>query len=563
MRFLKHILFIALLAIPAVAASAQTLHPQKTADGKWGLANADGIFILKAKYTDMEEARDGYFLVAEGGKEKDGILEGEKWGVVDAAGKQVLPAEYDEIGQFFNGLYKLSKKDKVGFADAQWKIVVPVKYSYSGLPSKQGLVWVNDGGKPLKDKPSQINGGKFGVFNTAGKEILPVKYSSLGYFTQTRGKYNQHKILNAKTDFERLTMEAGGQLTLQPKTIETTIDGLIPECMGLAFSTKAALLENGAAKTDGTILVGAGLYKRCAYPSDGIAVVTTKKAGVAFHDVKSGSMKTVDGTRSAFSFQNGKAVCVDARNQWTFVDTSMKKIGEAYSWISPLVEGYYIVKTKEGKMDLLKGDDLSPVVQGKDMIYPPAEGYMVYKEDGLCGLLDTDGKVAMEPTHPNICSFRHGAAIFGTSYAWGVLDTSLNVRIPAKYYTVYFPVEDNFNFLWVGTDSKYCAPLRWSDGSDPFGQRFTDFRYFVTEGGIEYAIVGNNGKYGALRADGHYAVPMIMNSKNQAQSAMVYALKANISNWEDIHTLRFNIYNDDKRNSYKLADKISENHWDY
>ena len=371
-----------ILVATAHNASSQEAIPCKDEKGKWGLVDSNGNYITKAKYSDIIESKNGSFLVAIGGKIKDGLLEDEKWGVIDASGNQLLKAEYDEIGDFINGLARLTKDNKQGFVNEQWEIVIPTDYNFTGLPNKQGFVWVNSGGKPDKAKYNYLQGGKFGIFDKTGKIIVPVKYASIGLYTELKARYGDLELYSTSTPLERLMLECGSHSLFMPIAIEQRQDYMLPDVMGFAFSSKAGLRRNGVIDLNGNIIINNDCYEKCTYPVDGISIVTAKNTSspnvVYYIDTK----KAKPGFRIKnflSSFKNGFAIGMDSSKKWRFYNKSLDPVGEPYDWISPYISNFYITKRGES-MTLLKASDLSAVVENKEMIFPPSNGYLTFKD---------------------------------------------------------------------------------------------------------------------------------------------------------------------------------------
>lgn len=81
--------FVAIVAISAAAAMAQTVALKQDTNGKWGIAYTDGRgnwgkWAVKAEYTVIEPFEEGYYLA-----QKDG-----KWGILRQNGKKVLDCKY-------------------------------------------------------------------------------------------------------------------------------------------------------------------------------------------------------------------------------------------------------------------------------------------------------------------------------------------------------------------------------------------------------------------------------------------------------------------------------------
>ncbi len=154
---------------------------------KWGYIDASGKEVIAVRYSYMEDWRNGICRVAVGGKNEDGELVNAKWGYIDNTGKEVLPIVYDEIGQFSQNIAYIRKGKDYGYINLQAQVIVPCEFAAVGSPNKKGLFWVNKGGNfknwESKDLSFRQNwGGKYGLYNVHGEELIPCEYKSLGIF---------------------------------------------------------------------------------------------------------------------------------------------------------------------------------------------------------------------------------------------------------------------------------------------------------------------------------------------------------------------------------------------
>jgi len=557
------ILMILMVIIPFVAQAVSSVTPQKDDKGKWGLIDATGSYVVNPIYSDIESLGDEQFMVAVGGKENDGILEGEKWGVIDASGKILLKAQYNEIGEFTNGLATVMLNDKTGFVNTEWKIVIPPKYDFVGTPNEQGFVWVNAGGKPDKANPSRISRGKYGIFDVKGNPVVPVQYASIGYITEEKSSYSQSDIYKAKSELERAMLESGSHQALWAKQLKGGNGFKIPVSIGFAFSKGSNLAQNGIIGLDGAILVKNGVYQRCAMPSDGLALVITKNNKVGFHEVSTGKLLTNNNIQSAFSFQDNCAVGIDAKNKWHFLDKSFTVRGEAYDWISPRFDKYYIVKDG-AEMMLLNASDFSVKVKGKALIYPPSHGLMAFKDahTNKWGFLNNNGEIALPPKYEYAFSFRHGVGYVKGTEGWGIINSEFKELIAPRWKTYNFPSSDNFTKVWVKDNSDKAHCISITSGLPVFSATFDDGWNFITINNREYAAVKIGNKHGYINDCGNLVIPADF-SYDEARLALDYKLSHNITEWKTIHSYRFALTVNKKINSYNLKETVPSSLWDY
>ncbi len=139
-----------------------------------GLYSNDGIKLLSTKFKDYHcKFSDGLIAVSNG----------VKWGFADASENLKIQLEYDEVGDFSDGLAKVSVKadrgSKCGYIDKTGKQVIPIKYvgdncgDFSG-----GKAIVSDGTAIASDEyRSEYN--KLGVIDKNNRVIIPFKYAAI------------------------------------------------------------------------------------------------------------------------------------------------------------------------------------------------------------------------------------------------------------------------------------------------------------------------------------------------------------------------------------------------
>jgi len=108
------------------------------------------------------------------------------WGVIDLDGNTLIPYEYDFIGYTHISVKSkevvlIQKNNKLGTVNIKNKITVPIKYDAISI-------WVEAG----PEAHYVMNAGKMGLIEYNGKEILPIIYDSLYYYTNhvVKGKLN-------------------------------------------------------------------------------------------------------------------------------------------------------------------------------------------------------------------------------------------------------------------------------------------------------------------------------------------------------------------------------------
>lgn len=222
-------------------------------DGKYGIIDLSGNFIVKAQWDDIWTISDGYYPVKkdslwgfmnrngqvtvfpkyyEVGFFSEGFVEvsnfNGNWGIINVNGDTLIPLNYDHIfGGFNNGLSDVYLDEKCGYINKKNEIVIPFIYDscYPFLSevaqvsifdantweiteyiiNKEGIV-IPDNGQfsdeqlwsPKKPYPYSIeNKTGRGRTNAVGDTIIPPIYLATGNFYQNRAIVN----LNGKWGF--------------------------------------------------------------------------------------------------------------------------------------------------------------------------------------------------------------------------------------------------------------------------------------------------------------------------------------------------------------------------
>lgn len=102
---------------------------------------------------------------------------GEKWGAVDKNGKEIIPLEYQMVGEFEYGLAVIEKDNKRGFVDANGKTYFSDQYdvlSIEGAKKSERMLIAKT------NKDGKIE--KVGYADLNGKIVIPIKYDDANPF---------------------------------------------------------------------------------------------------------------------------------------------------------------------------------------------------------------------------------------------------------------------------------------------------------------------------------------------------------------------------------------------
>lgn len=102
-----------------------------------------------------------------------------KWGVIDNKGTWVIEAKYEDLGTFSQGLLPAKIKGKWGAINTSGKWVVKPDYSFVHTYNKGYAVVF----KGMLNDNNLEGAGLYGMVDMEGKEAIPVKYEFLGEFS--------------------------------------------------------------------------------------------------------------------------------------------------------------------------------------------------------------------------------------------------------------------------------------------------------------------------------------------------------------------------------------------
>lgn len=547
---------------------------------KWGVINDLGKEVYPLKYDAIDIFAPGVYRLAAGGKFKDGVVMDEKYGFGDPSGKILLKPEYEEIGQFHSGVAYVKKGDKYGFIDRNIEFVIPCKYSAVGSFNDKGYVWVNEGGKFDKKSPSQVLGGKFGVYNLHGKAIVPVKYKSFGWCAP--GNITPKKEALDKMDWalKNTNIESGSHhfmsfTRVSPKKF-SKID---EEAAGFWVSNTNGTEKNGLIDLNGDVLVQPGKYVCAWYPTDGIALVKTKQGfcPINYLNLSTGKLLLPENIHDGWAFKDGYAVVIRPdspvkkgakavkRYLHTVIDKDGRTVSNEYNKIFAGKDGVHVV-LGNGGYGLIDRNGTEILAAENNILLPPSEGLLlrrVSKGDKL-GFVDTKGKWVIEPKFNSAASFKYGWAAVKGDEGWGYIAPDASVKVPLKWNNTKVLSKENPAIIFVQTTESedsfqpYHVAEQRLIGTETYGysRNFdSDFE--------NVALVGKDTKHiGVIAMDGSTIIPFEFNYDVAAKAYTRY-LQRNGKPWTATDTHRIKLENNDKRNKGRLHQKIDAELWDF
>lgn len=545
----------------------------------WGIINTDGKEIVPVKYNLIEKYAPSIYRVAAGGKIKDGVLLDEKYGFINSTGEILLKPEYEEIGQFKNGVAYIKKGDLYGYINDKIELIVPCRFKAVGSFNADGYVWVCDGGKNDKDKPSKIIGGKIGIYDKKGNVIIPAKYTSAGIFHPLEQRHRDEE-LKKLTSVERTIVTESGSHRLytkkfvRPQKFTELLDGAV----GFWMSGDADSHKNGVVDLTGKVIIPENKYYHAWYPTDGLALVVLKKGFCQYNyiDINTGKFLLKENLYDAWAFENGYAIAkrpdtpvskgAKAANRYYsfIIDTQGNTVSGMYDNIYPANANVHIVKNNN-QYGLIGTDGHKILDADNYALYPPSENMILRQqnEKDNVGYITPDGKWAIKPQYTAAYSFKHGWAPVKSNNGWGYIDSDAKVRVPLKWYSIRFISSPNPDIVFVDPDK--------DGGSQPYdvktGKLLGTSRYqFIRNFGLDYkdaAIVGQDDKNtGIIDKEGNTIIPPLFPIAVTRQSYNKFISNGKQA-WTETDTYRTRLHNDPSRNKGRLNQKLDASVWDY
>lgn len=174
-----------------------------TSGEKIGFVNREGVVVVKPEYTmyygEFYNEQDlvkvaidyTYGFIRSGGKVATYLKL--LYGLINVKGEMVLNAEYSEIVPSIGGglLFTVQKNGQYGVLDASGMEIVPFgRYGYiDGFDKGLARVKVGTTTNGVMD-----NGGRWGIIDNTGKEVLPAQYDAIwNFYGKSRGTISVEK----------------------------------------------------------------------------------------------------------------------------------------------------------------------------------------------------------------------------------------------------------------------------------------------------------------------------------------------------------------------------------
>ena len=437
---------------------------------KYGLIDLSGNILTEAIYEKIESLKNkpGSILV-----KKDGL-----YGVLNSKGEIIIPEKYDsiksdeycsEIDGYAKTGYIISQKTKTGvifgYVDYTGKILVKPKYeSISRALEYQDedifLVVMENGKKGvIKNKKSIIKNnyqeinyydtsnifimeknGKYGFFNSEGKEILETKYTSYSI----AGNY-----IFVKKDETSQLFDVHGNL-VNSNNYKSIIETENP----------AYFIAEDEAGYDSIISKDIQIddkYTNISYAFDNFFIFTNEAGKSGVLNVYTGieiepeyDSILLTGTVNALEAKKGTTVDIYSRNIekiLTMEDGIVENIGKDYLVVHSKKEMQYLNKDGE--------------IISNTEVYPDLKLYSIQK-DGKWGFADSEGKIVLECTYDIVTELNeYGFAGIYKDGKWGVVSESGKVLIEPEYkLETYYSPKFIGKYKLETLDNLHCVEVK-------------------------------------------------------------------------------------------------------
>lgn len=582
--------------------------------GKWGYIDPNGKEVIKLIYTRMYNWENGCCKVAVGGEDKDGVLKGVKFGFISSDGTYLLKPKYSDIRDFVDGLALVQDGAKNGFIDKQFKEVIPCQFTGIGFPNKQGFIWVNKGGKMVKD--GYLAGGSFGIYNKNGDVVVPAKYKYIGqYLTAIGSKYEMIPwVLYPKMKpYEKLE-DTPYKYFVADNSMRTSKDVVYP------VTAKPMLFDEF-----GKVIYKGNKYNSIACPQEGMISVftdpTKDEVGMNYIDMSTGNTiyktdvlytkkdnpdfkkdsishflyaqyadtlgkRTVTNLypysmnrccamfRNSFfpqSFCNGVAkIILKGKNY--LINKSGGMVGEYYDKIDPFYNKNVAVVKKDDKYGLIdnKGSLVTPMKYSFLRIERPIpemglEGSSFIEArdavTGNYGYINEKGETVIPFDYMNGSCFIYGWAKVQGPNGWGYINEHNKSIIQCRWKNIQELDAPNSKYIWAMNYGDKWTCVDVATDKPRFEQTFNTV-YNYTDKDVAF-VVNPEKKIGAIDENGNFLIPAIISDDATMMKAYAKLLKNDKKPWNEFDTFKFSLQNSGKCNSYKLSDKIDEDMWDY
>lgn len=346
-------------------------------NGKWGMVNHKGDILLPCRYDGVQ------FLENTDNKVVRVYIKEPKYGLIDTLGQLTVNAVYDEIGSFSEGRLAVKRNGLWGFVDRDGLEVIPCRFrevqnfSEGLAAAKLGAGW--------------------GFIDKQGHVDIDFRFKRAGNFKNGRAW--------AATDEGVGYLNTKGELVIPPR-----FDKAFDFQWGIARVAKDNLL--GLIDSSGNFIQRPRYSDIQDFNQHGLAVVRYGNNNVRYGLIgRNGEMASSLNFREILPFSQGLAA-VKHKEGYGYIDTTARMvIPDIYSKASIFSEGLAAVQ-KDGSWGYInrRGEVAIPFEYSKCLDFNGGRA-VVYKGIRKAGLIDTTGRLLIEPSVDRLLNFQEGRGL--------------------------------------------------------------------------------------------------------------------------------------------------------
>ncbi|MGE5362714.1 MAG: WG repeat-containing protein [Bacteroidota bacterium] len=451
-------------------------------------------------------------------------------------------AEYDDIRSFSDGGYAVTESGgKYGMIDSKGNEILPCKYdNYYSLAFQDGMTLIS------------VNGKK-GFADKQGREVVPPVYDDADKFRDgyakvcLNGKWGiidktgkltvpaVYKNIHDTGQWDFVPAQDGSWGYISPKG-DTVIPFAYQNAYGFYHGLALVRLENAFSDPQvidkkGNVIIPAGKYDDISGFYYGYA--TVKKDG-KYGIIDTAGSQMVSIMYDFVGYFTEGAVPVNIKDGWGFLDMDGRFIAQCYyKDVRNFREGYAAVHRHSGSYSFIDKAGREITSKQYESCLDFSEKFAVVKSNGKYGFIDTTGSEIIPVLYDEAESFSNGLA---------------RVRLGADYYFINKDGSRNFSFI-----VRKKAPVPAAEIASAQTQNSSYSQSSVNSNNEAPRLAGKY-FYTSLVTDGRYAA-----KENIAESfVIVRALNDNqvrITNLEGDEVGVFSVTKIDNDN-YDLSDGL-------
>jgi len=559
--------------------------------GRWGFVDNSGTWIVQPRFDDLEEMKAGFAVAgvhdtSAGQKSSDGYWAGQlpktnlRFGIIDSKGQWKIKPTYTQLILCENGLIIFPNHNYWGVMNLEEKVLVSARYD-AIFPYNNGVaVMVNKSPSEFSmlafydySEHGVVTGGKWGLLDEKGKEILAPSFSYIGSFSEGVAPFNTGgywKGEHGYSDEKQLCAGQWGYLDVSGKVaISAKYESVGPFHDGIARVTRegmnrylqrhgielnellpdtnkkhnADLLPDtqmycepaswGFVDTAGSMVIAPAFGEARPFREGFAAVAQLGVCSVSDlpDPMKAGTLPKRNIYRRSTKVENDE----NRSSLWTFVDLQGKLLVEyQFEQCGDFSEGLAAV-CRDGAWGFINNTGHWVITPKYDMDtqvrYRFRNGLALVRFHGQWGFIDKSGRQVIPAVYDEAREFCEGLAAVKVKRFWGFLDRSGHFVIPPSYHQagdfhegVAFAKKSDRDysedcgsdclFGFIDKKGAWTIPPRFALASD-----FSEGMAAVTERA--------SGEYlwGYINTSGSLVIPARFSTPKSFKNGMAYVLK--------------------------------------